>query len=243
MRKALEQAMDELKRKRFAFDEAPPRMICPRCGFNLRSATPERMTRPHSQPAESQKANFQRMKTWAGNLSMRGSADAFNRREIYLDIVGFQPHEVDQYNRHCQLQRFEPLVSPKGPDTPMMRFGDMTPQSGRMDMTPKGASAMSMDLQEPELAVIVPPTPTEPSAPPVMQRRLSARDAKLVEGGKRLCKSSLTASAPSEPFTAIISGSKEGGANEQMDKRMGLAQETFSQAVQNVVSGKIFDES
>ena len=25
-----------LRDRRFAFDEAPPRMICPRCGFNLR---------------------------------------------------------------------------------------------------------------------------------------------------------------------------------------------------------------
>lgn len=44
-------------------------------------------------------------------------------------------------------------------------------------------------------------------------------------------------------LSSLGSSTSGSQANEQMDKRMGLAQETFSQAVQNVVSGKIFDES
>lgn len=231
--------------RRFAFDDPPSRMICPKCGFNLRSGTPDR-PRPHSQPSESQRPRFGRMKTWAGSLagslSPKGGnqPDVFARQDIYLDIVGFQPHqaqdrkpfaivsEADQYMHHCHLQRFEPLaadaaadagreMTPSKMETPKGPTPSPSPcaKDAKTPKTPKLAtleSAMSMDLDDREVMVVSAPSPVnmEPPAPPVAQRRISARDAKLVEGSKRLTKGNvMSASMPTmEPFTAIISGSK-----------------------------------
>ncbi|CAL1149661.1 unnamed protein product [Cladocopium goreaui] len=207
--------------RRFAFDEPPSRMICPKCGYNLRSGTPDR-PRPHSQPSESQRPRFGRMKTWAGSmagsLSPKGGGnqpDVFARQDIYLDIVGFQPHqaqdrkpfaivsEADQYMHHCHLQRFEPLslsadadasavgreMTPSKMETPKGATPSPSPcaKDGKTPKTPKLVtleSAMSMDLDDREVMVVSAPSPVnmEPPAPPVTQRRISTRDAKLVEG-------------------------------------------------------------
>ncbi|CAE7449435.1 ABCC2 [Symbiodinium sp. CCMP2456] len=117
-----------------------PRMFCPRCGSTMRASTPDDASaqpRPHTHGAslsERSKPKLERVRTWAGSVtSLRTAgavavpqgaltytnAEAFTRKDLYLDIVGFHPasplqerrpfaivSEADQYRKHCRLQRF-----------------------------------------------------------------------------------------------------------------------------------------
>lgn len=83
------------------------------------------------------------------------------------------------------------------------------------------ASAMTLDLRETQAGEVhsavksPPPMLSEPAAPPLQQRRISARDAKIVDGAgvpaasQRLSRGNVfAASAPLQPFDVVITSSK-----------------------------------
>ncbi|OLP84780.1 hypothetical protein AK812_SmicGene34292 [Symbiodinium microadriaticum] len=235
-----------------------PRMFCPRCGSTMRASTPDDASaqpRPHTHGAslsERSKPKLERVRTWAGSVtSLRTAgavavpqgaltytnAEAFTRKDLYLDIVGFHPasplqerrpfaivSEADQYRKHCRLQRFtEPNaldLPPAGSSqSPKAREGSpMSPSKSEAGSSPEAppvspasapqapldftltptassaakleppptatldsASAMTLDLRETQVKS-PPPMLSEPAAPPLQQRRISARDAKIVDG-------------------------------------------------------------
>eukprot|EP00439_Symbiodinium_sp_Y106_P023167 s6080_g2.t2 len=268
-----------------------PRMFCPRCGSTMRASTPDDASaqpRPHTHGAslsERSKPKLERVRTWAGSVtSLRTAgavavpqgaltytnAEAFTRKDLYLDIVGFHPasplqerrpfaivSEADQYRKHCRLQRFtEPNAldlppsassqSPKAKDgspmSPSKSEAGSSPEAPPVSpasapqvpldftLTPTAsstakleppptatldsASAMTLDLRETQVKS-PPPMLSEPAAPPLQQRRISARDAKIVEGAgvaaasQRLSRGNVfAASAPLQPFDVVITSSK-----------------------------------
>lgn len=198
------------------------------------------------------------------------NAEAFTRKDLYLDIVGFHPasplqerrpfaivSEADQYRKHCRLQRFtEPNaldLPPAGSSqSPKAREGSpMSPSKSEAGSSPEAppvspasapqvpldftltptassaakleppptatldsASAMTLDLRETQVKS-PPPMLSEPAAPPLQQRRISARDAKIVDGAgvpaasQRLSRGNVfAASAPLQPFDVVITSSK-----------------------------------
>ncbi|CAE7848803.1 unnamed protein product [Symbiodinium microadriaticum] len=253
-----------------------PRMFCPRCGSTMRASTPDDASaqpRPHTHGAslsERSKPKLERVRTWAGSVtSLRTAgavavpqgaltytnAEAFTRKDLYLDIVGFHPasplqerrpfaivSEADQYRKHCRLQRFtEPNaldLPPAGSSqSPKAREGSpMSPSKSEAGSSPEAppvspasapqapldftltptassaakleppptatldsASAMTLDLRETQVKS-PPPMLSEPAAPPLQQRRISARDAKIVDGAGK----AMEGRAPGPESNAVL---------------------------------------